>query len=284
MCTELVYYPCGDQNRLIAKLFHGIGGVRMTHTTSIAGNFFQKKVAIVTGGAQGIGFAVADRLCDLGAFVYILDKSIVKTNSERSHSIVCDLTSEDSVISAFNSISMKSPKIDIVCANAGIVPEWATTESIDLASWNEAFAINSTGLMLTIKHSVPLFGTGSGAIVVTGSINSWKGDPNIAAYVASKHAALGIIRATAMDLGSKGIRVNGVGPGPIATDALLSRISNRKGITGLSATVTLENLAKATALHRIATVEDVVSTIIFLASDASAGITGQLIPVDCGVF
>ena len=256
----------------------------MTHTTSNFGDFFHNKIAVVTGGAHGIGSAIANKLLDLGATVYILDQAIVKTSSEKLHWIECDLTSEESVVEAFNSISMKSPYLDIVCANAGIVPDWSSTENIDLDSWNNVFAINSTGLMLTIKHSISLLNQGSGAIVVTGSINSWKGDPNIAAYVASKHAALGIIRATAMDLGARGIRVNGVGPGPIATSALLSRISDRVGVTGVSTNDALAKLANSTALKRIASVDDVINTVIFLASDSSAGITGQLIPVDCGAF
>jgi len=256
----------------------------MSHVATVENKLFHNKVAIVTGGAQGIGAAIADKLIEQGAIVYVLDQSMVETDSDRLLSIECDITSEQSVAAAFEVISSKSLKIDIVCANAGRVPDWTTTAKIDLNLWNEIFAVNSTGLMLTIKHSVSLFHEGTGAIVVTGSMNSWKGDPNLAAYVASKHSALGIIRSTAIDLGPKGIRVNGVGPGPIATDSLVGRIENRLQGTGISLSDSLENLAKATALKRLATVEDVVNTIMFLASESAAGITGQLIPVDCGVY
>lgn len=256
----------------------------MTYITRNYEHLFESKVAVVTGGAGGIGFAAANKLLDLGAYVYILDQVPVEIVSDKAQVIQCDLTSEGSVKDAFAEISKRAPSIDIVCANAGIVPQWSATADIDIDSWNKVFAINSTGLMLTIKHSIPLMTKDSGSIVVSGSINSWKGDPNIASYVASKHAALGIIRSTAIDLGPRGIRVNGVGPGPIATTALLSRISDRAGKSNSSSEDILQKLANLTALKRIATIDDVVNTIIFLASDSSAGITGQLIPVDCGVF
>jgi NAD(P)-dependent dehydrogenase (short-subunit alcohol dehydrogenase family) len=256
----------------------------MTYITRSYEHLFESKIAVVTGGAGGIGLAAVKKLLDLGAYVYILDQLPIEIDSDKAQVIQCDLTSEVSVKDAFAEISKRASNIDIVCANAGIVPQWSATADIDLDTWNKVFAINSTGLMLTIKHSIPLMTKDSGSIVVSASINSWKADPNIAAYVASKHAALGIIRSTAMDLGSKGIRVNGVGPGPIATTALLSRISDRAGKSSSSSEEILQKLANLTALKRIATIDDVVNTIIFLASDSSAGITGQLIPVDCGVF
>lgn len=271
-------------NLIHYQTFQGFGGVRMTHARAVEIRLFENKIAVVTGGVQGIGAAIVDALFREGAVVYILDRMQVETESDRVISIQCDIASEDSVKAAFAVVSANSPKIDIVCANAGTVPGWATTQNNELETWNSVFAVNSTGVMLTIKHSASLFREGSGAIVVTGSMNSWKGDPNIAAYVASKHAALGIIKSTAIDLGTRGIRVNGVGPGPIATAALVERISDREGTTGMTVSETLEKLAQTTALNRLATVEDVVNTIIFLASEASAGISGQLIAVDCGVL
>jgi NAD(P)-dependent dehydrogenase (short-subunit alcohol dehydrogenase family) len=122
----------------------------------------------------------------------------------------------------------------------------------------------------------------SGTVVVTGSINSIQGDPNLAAYVASKHAALGIIKSAALDLGRNGIRVNGVAPGPIATKALISRIEKRLEKNQGSLDEYLAKIAGQTALGRIATEKEVINTIEFLASELSSGITGQLISVDGG--
>ena len=102
--------------------------------------------------------------------------------------------------------------------------------------------------------------------------------------MASKHAALGIIRSAALDLGKFGVRVNGVAPGPVATVALLNRIRERSITTGQSVEVALVKMSELTALGRLASVDDVVNTIEFLASVGSAGITGQLIHVDGGML
>jgi NAD(P)-dependent dehydrogenase (short-subunit alcohol dehydrogenase family) len=122
-----------------------------------------------------------------------------------------------------------------------------------------------------------------GAIVVIGSLNSWRGDGNIAGYVASKHAVLGLVRSAAIDLGTRGIRVNAIGPGPVATDALRSRMAQRAASGGPPLDEALRAAAAMTSLRRIATVENVAGTALFLASELSAGITGQLLPVDGGL-
>lgn len=104
-----------------------------------------------------------------------------------------------------------------------------------------------------------------GTVVVTGSINSWKGDANLAPYVASKHAVYGIVKSAALELGKSGIRVNGIAPGPIATDALLSRIKSRNPDLNSVELLDefLENLGKQTSLGRIATINDVVNGALF---------------------
>ena len=121
-----------------------------------------------------------------------------------------------------------------------------------------------------------------GAIVAIGSLNSWYGDPNLTTYVASKHAVLGIVRSAARDLGRRGIRVNAIGPGPIATDALLSRMSRRERELGIPVSEALDAAASRTALGRMATIEEVAGAALFLASELSSGITGHLLPVDAG--
>ncbi len=113
------------------------------------------------------------------------------------------------------------------------------------------------------------------------SLNSWRGDPNLAAYVASKHAALGIVRAAALDLGRRGIRVNAVAPGPIATQALLDRMRRREQAGGPTVDEALAAAAQGTALGRIATAEEVADAVHFLAG--ATGITGHLLPVDGGI-
>jgi NAD(P)-dependent dehydrogenase (short-subunit alcohol dehydrogenase family) len=240
------------------------------------------KLAVVTGGSSGIGYGIVKRFVANGARVISIDLSKPESEIEGVEHISCDLTDESAVARTFQQISDKYQQIDIVCANAGIVPSWSRISETNFGDWKKVIDINVNALFLTISHGAKFLRKGSGTVVVTGSINSVKGDPNIAAYVASKHAALGIIKSAALDLGRDGVRVNGVAPGPIATKALVSRIESRLKDTNASLTEYLEKLAGQTALGRIATEEEVINTIEFLASEQSSGITGQLISVDGG--
>lgn len=248
----------------------------MTHTN------MANKTAIVTGGSSGIGSAIVKRFIANGAQVISIDLKKPEIEIGSVQYFDCDLTIESEVSQVFKQISEKHPVIDILCANAGIVPSWNRIVDTTFSDWKKVIDINVNALFLTISHGAKLLKKGSGTIVVTGSINSIKGDPNIAAYVASKHAALGIIKSAALDLGRDGIRVNGVAPGPIATKALISRIENRLKTSGGSLDDYLAKIAGQTALGRIATEEEVINTIEFLAIELSSGITGQLISVDGG--
>ena len=102
-------------------------------------------------------------------------------------------------------------------------------------------------------------------------------------YTSTKHAVLGMVRSSALDLGPHGIRVNAIGPGPIATDALMSRIEFRAAHGGVAVDEALQQLRSETALRRMATEEEVANTALFLSSHLSSGITGQIIPVDAGI-
>jgi NAD(P)-dependent dehydrogenase (short-subunit alcohol dehydrogenase family) len=248
----------------------------MTHTE------MANKIAVVTGGSSGIGSGIVKRFVANGARVISIDLNKPEYEIASVEHLSCDLTDESSVAELFSQISKANPQIDVLCANAGIVPSWSRIADTSFSDWKKVIDINVNALFLTISHGAKLLRKGSGTIVVTGSINSIKGDPNIAAYVASKHAALGIIKSAALDLGRDGIRVNGVAPGPIATKALISRIESRLKDSGTSLDDYLKKLANQTALGRIATEEEVINTIDFLANNQSSGITGQLISVDGG--
>ena len=236
---------------------------------------------VITGGHSGFGRALVDFYLKTTPNVFSLD---LHTTGTGATEIQCDVQDEESMRIAMEQIGSRVDQIDVLIANAGVVPSWQSTESLDIADFRRVVEINLIGVATTIKHATPLMRTPGGSIVVTGSINSWKGDPNLASYVASKHGVLGLIKSAAIDLGSRGIRVNGVGPGPVATDALKGRILARNNGDERAADAYFERLAKSTALGRIATVADVVNTIDFLASSRANGITGELINVDGGVL
>jgi NAD(P)-dependent dehydrogenase (short-subunit alcohol dehydrogenase family) len=192
--------------------------------------------------------------------------------------IAVDVRDEESVRQAFANTN----RLDILVAAAGIVPGWAGIADTDLEGWDDVFAVNVRGIAAVLKHAAPMLGDGA-SVVLIGSLNSWRGDPNIASYVASKHAVLGITRAAALDLGRRGIRVNALGPGPVATEALMTRMATRERELGIPVAVALERAAEQTALGRIVTVDEVADAALFFASRLSSGITGQLLRVDAGM-
>jgi len=240
------------------------------------------KVALVTGGAQGLGRAIVDGFAAAGARGLLFDLLPADDSLPAGWSFERgDVAKEDDVISAVARARAEFGRLDVAVANAGIVPPWHDTETVDLAEWDRVFAVNARGVMATIKHAVPLMKQQGGSIVAMGSTNSWIGHAKQAAYSASKHAVLGIARAAALDVGRFGIRVNALCPGPVATAALLARVRRRAGEGGAPAEETLRRYSE-TALGRMVAVEDVVGAALFLAGDLSSGITGQLIPVDAG--
>jgi NAD(P)-dependent dehydrogenase (short-subunit alcohol dehydrogenase family) len=236
------------------------------------------RVVAVTGGARGLGAAIVCRFAGEGATGVVLDlpSELGGELPDGWRGVEVDVRDDASVEAAF----AEAGRLDALVAAAGIVPGWASIRAIDLELWDEVFRVNVRGMISTLKHATVADG---GAIVAIGSLNSWRGDPNIAAYVASKHAVLGIVRSAALDLGRRGIRVNALGPGPIATEALLARMRTRERELGVTVDDALASAAAQTALGRMATADEVAGAALFLASDLSSGVTGHLIPVDAGV-
>ena len=240
----------------------------------------EKKTAFVTGAAAGLGFAIVETFAAAGAQGIAFDprspeRALPKGWSHRAG----DVRDEEGLGDALALLTREG--LDLLVANAGVVPPWRESESIDLNEWDNAFAVNVRGVVATIKHAIPLMKARGGSIVVMASVNALLGHARQAAYVASKHAVLGIARSAALDLGHHGIRVNALCPGPIATPALLERLHDRAQTGGPSETETMERYNQ-TALGRIATAQEVANTALFLASDLSSGITGQAIAVDAG--
>jgi NAD(P)-dependent dehydrogenase (short-subunit alcohol dehydrogenase family) len=238
------------------------------------------RFAAVTGGGRGLGAAIARRLAAEGAAGAVLDLAGVTVEVPAGwRSVAVDVTDESSVAEAFSGMG----RVDVLVAAAGIVPGWAGIADTDLAGWDRVFAVNVRGMVATLKHASPHLGDGA-AVVLIGSLNSLRGDPNIASYVASKHAVLGLTRSAALDLGRRGIRVNALGPGAVATEALLERMATRERERGIPVQTALEQAAAATALGRMVTVDEVAGAALFLASPLSSGITGQLLSIDAGML
>ncbi len=242
------------------------------------------RVAVVTGAARGLGRAIAERLAAAGATIVAVDlpAALGDIPDTWQHAPI-DLAHDDAD-KKLAQLAARLGTVDIVIANAGLVPPWRGLDALDRAEWDRVMRVNTWGVAATIgAFSAALERSGHGSIVAMASINGYVAHPKQALYTASKHAVIGITRAAALDLGPRGVRVNALAPGPIATEALLARLETRQKAGGLAADAALKDLAGGTALDRLATPEDVANAAHFLASDASAGMTGVILPVEAGL-
>ena len=240
------------------------------------------KVAFVTGGASGIGQAIAVLFAANGARVFIADvdeggadetvQTITKAGGDAASSLT-DVTSEDQVREAIDACVRDFGRLDVVVNCAGIV-HMASAVDTGLDDWERVLAVNLRGVFLTTKHAIPhMERVGGGAFVNIASIGSLVSVPVHAAYNAAKAGVIGFSRQVAAEYGPRNIRVNCICP--TATDTPLVRGT---GATGR----TLRALAEGHPLRRLPTPEDIAHATLFLASDEARCITGVTLPVDSG--
>jgi NAD(P)-dependent dehydrogenase (short-subunit alcohol dehydrogenase family) len=245
------------------------------------------KRAAVTGGSRGLGSAIGQRFEREGAQVAVLDlaAAVASDAAWRGNAcFACDVAEESQVRDSLAEAASRLGGLDVVVANAGLVPPWRESDAIDLDEWDRVMAVNVRGVAATIKHAIPHLKTKGGSIILMASINATVSHPRQMLYTASKHAVLGILRAAALDLGRYTIRVNALAPGPIATDALLERLETRATAGGPAGGEALAALAAQTPLGRMATTDDVAKAAVFLASELASGVTGRMLPVDAGLI
>jgi NAD(P)-dependent dehydrogenase (short-subunit alcohol dehydrogenase family) len=234
---------------------------------------FRGEQAVVTGGANGIGFAVSRGLAAAGAAVWIIDLPNANL-ADIAHSIggqACeaDVSDHKSIREAFARI----PDPSIVVVNAGICschPFLETPPEV----WERTLAVNLSGAFHSVQMAAEkMQRRGKGSIVLTASTNSYDGEPDLIAYNASKAGLLGILHTAANELGPYGIRVNAVCPGLIRTRLTAQSFSDQK---------VLSDYFKQVPLGRGGEPEEVAQAILFLASDLASYITGTTLLVDGG--
>jgi len=249
---------------------------------------FKGKVAIVTGGAMGIGEAAARKFAELGAAVAILDRDrdagektarTLASQNARAEFFPCNVAMASEVENAVSDAARKLGGIDIVVSNAGI-QRYGDVAGTSEDLWDEVMAVNLKGCFHVSKYAVPWIETrGGGAIVVVGSVQSFTAVGNSAAYVAAKHALLGLVRAMSLDYAARKIRVNCVCPGAIDTPML-------RWAASLDAhpEKVIETCHRMHPLGRMGRPEEVANAIAFLASDWASFITGAALTVDGGML
>ena len=231
------------------------------------------QVAVVTGAARGIGAAYVRILHDAGAQVVITDvlddegSALADELGERARFVHLDVTDEDAWERVVGQVVGELGGVDVLVNNAGIANA-APIEHFTLAKWNAVMTVNVTGVFLGCRAVVPTMkAAGRGSIINISSVEGLRGGRSLHGYTASKFAVRGLTKSLAVELGQDGIRVNSVHPGMILTE-MTTRIDPDSLIIPLG---------------RPGVPDDLAGTILFLASAASAWITGQEIVVDGGM-
>jgi NAD(P)-dependent dehydrogenase (short-subunit alcohol dehydrogenase family) len=245
----------------------------------------KNKVAIITGGASGIGQATARLFAENGARVVVADideargqetVSLIRSDGREAVFVPADVSQEDQARNITEEALQRFGRVDILVNDAAVFVLKGFSASA--GEWQHSFAVNVMGMVFCTKHASAEMKKNGGAIVNLGSISSWIAEPDCFTYSATKGAILQITRNMAMDLAPYGIRVNCVCPGTILTPASIGHMEK----IGLTLEQFKAEEGARTLLKRLGDPREIASAILFLASDEASYITGTSLVVDGG--
>ncbi len=251
------------------------------------------KIALITGGGRGIGRAVAFAFARAGARIAVVARTadeVARVAAEINNECgvetlhaTCDVANAEDVTRVCQLVVERFGRAcDILVNNAGIA-ESAPLVKTDDDMWHRHLAINLTGTFYCTRAALPaMIARGWGRVINVASIAGKTGAPYIAAYAASKHGVLGLTRAVALEVATKGVTVNAICPGYVDTDMTARALAQIEAKTGRSAADALAQITRMSPQQRLVTPEEVAAVALLLASDDGRGITGQAINVDGG--
>jgi len=251
---------------------------------------FTDKVAVITGAAQGIGQAIALRLAQDGAHVGLLDiQDVTETNNlcrganAATLEITVDVSKKQSIATAVNHIVNRWDRIDILVNNAGIFDDTPLL-SINENLWDKVVDVNYKSMFLFAQLVVPtMVAQGWGRIINIASMAAKVAYTNEVAYCSSKSAVLGLTRALGVELGSQGITVNAICPGPIETEMLKNTYQSLANQNNMTLAEWQVEILKTIPVGRYGRPADIAGLVAFLASDDAAFINAQAINIDGGM-
>jgi NAD(P)-dependent dehydrogenase (short-subunit alcohol dehydrogenase family) len=246
----------------------------------------QNKVALITGGTSGIGKAAALALAEAGAKVVVAGRraeegnkvvEAIKQAGGEALFVKTNVAEEADVKALVDKAVASFGRLDIAFNNAGIEGQVGhSIETMDVEDYQAVFDINVKGVLLSMKHeAAAMLKSGGGSIVNTSSIAGHVGFPGGGVYVGSKHAILGLSKSAALDLATRGVRVNTVSPGTIQTE-MIDRM------TGEGETEAKKWWSSQHPIGRIGTADEVAAMVVWLSSPQASFITGTDIAVDGG--
>jgi acetoacetyl-CoA reductase/3-oxoacyl-[acyl-carrier protein] reductase len=240
----------------------------MTAPPRPTGGRFDGRCALVTGGARGIGRAIAERLAGMGAEVHVLDREPAVDGAIQFHPV--DITDARAVEAAIG--ALPRPPLLLV-NNAGITRDRSLLKMSD-EEWDSVIGVNLTGAFHVLRAAAPgMVAAGYGRVVNVVSINGLRGKFGQANYSASKAGLIGLTKTAARELGPKGVTVNAVAPGMVLTELTLALAEEHR-----------RKALDETLLKRLPEVDDVAAAVLFLLSDDARMITGEVLRVDAGQY
>lgn len=245
------------------------------------------KVALITGATGGIGKASAKRFAAEGARVALIDLDQAALDALAAEiggdvlAVAADVADPPAMSAAVAQTVSQFGGLDIAFLNAGIEGAIAPLTDYPLDAFDQVMAVNVRGVFLGLQSCIPeMRKRGGGSIVITSSLGGLRGTPRISAYIASKHAVMGLMKSAALECASQNIRVNTINPSPIATRMIEAL---EEGYAPGQSDVIKQKMEKAVPLRRYGQPEEVAQLALFLASDEASYITGNAYPVDGGM-
>lgn len=245
----------------------------------------ERRVAVVTGGAGGLGRAITDRLLSDGLRVAAFGRSVERGEGAHNKSLIqlkVDVTSPSQVRTGVKKVVDRFGRLDVLVNNAGVSGPIKKVQDIGIEEWDRTIGVNLTGAFVCCKYAVPYIErSGTGGRVINISSMSWKkGSALRTPYAASKAGIIGFTRALSKELGKFGGTVNAVSPGPVEGNRMREVGRGTAAADGTTPEEFKDRLLRASSLHRFSSASDVAGLVSYLVSRDAGSITGQDFSVD----
>ena len=238
--------------------------------------------ALITAGASGIGRAMAAAYAHAGFEVWVtdIDTDALSSLPNSWNCRVVSANDESAVASLFAQIDVAGG-LDVLCANAGIAGPTAMIEDVALQDWQTCVSVNLEGAFLATKYAAPIMKlAGRGAIIYTSSTAGIYGYPNRSPYSAAKWAVIGLMKTLAMELGPFGVRANAICPGAVEGPRMEGVLMREAAAKGMTRDKVYNGYAAGTSLRSFVDATDIANMAVFLGTEVSRMVSGQIIAVD----
>ena len=239
---------------------------------------------LITGGASGIGRAMADAFRKDGAMVHVADVDGTADQPPGGGFTEADVSDPSDVDRLFDDVMAGLGGLDVLCANVGIAGPTGPVEELEASDWDRTMAVNVRSAFLCCRRAVPLLReAGGGSILLTASTAGITGYPMRSPYAASKYAVVGLGQTLAMEVGELGIRVNVICPGSVDGERMDGVITAESAATGVPEANLRAGYEKQVSMRTFVEGRDIGAMAVFLASPAARFVNGQTISVDGGL-